>query len=251
MKNNKRGLLIGLCAVAALITINFAPMLSPKTPGMRERTSHGITVWATDQDQDEVERIAGRIASRSEAVAASLQGVDAHGVEVIIYPNRGALHRKTIGLAGVLLPDWFIGDNTRRYVLITSPATPGPVHSRESIEQAAVHEYVHVMTDRTNKALGYWMKEGIALYLAEQTPTLGDIRSNSDLTYAEFANPSAIQFAEVGGYSLAYTLIEYIIEEYGWNSVIDLIDVDASYKSVIGLSERELYEEWIAEVRAM
>jgi hypothetical protein len=242
---NKPLLIIFL--IASIITlaaiINFIPMVSLKMPGMKEYSLHGITVYAMEKDAPEAERVAERIARNSAEVAAALGAGDA-AVEVILYPDQKALHRKTIGLAGVFLPDWFIGDNTREYVLITSPAAPGPSHSRESVEQAAVHEYVHVLTDRRNKKLGYWFKEGIALYMAEQEPTRESLRAVSHITWEEYSRPSALQFARVGGYSLAYTLIEYIVERHGWDTVIRLVEPEANLESVLGYGERKLFEEW-------
>ena len=162
--------------------------------------------------------------------------------------DRAALKRKTLGLAGHFLPDWFIGRNTRDYVLITSPASPGPEHTRESVIQAAVHEYVHVLTDRRNPRLGYWLKEGIALYLADQRPEIQAIRATRDITLAEFSSPNAIQFANVGGYTLAYTLIAYLDEAYGWESVIALTAPGATYESVLGKDARSVFEEWIVRL---
>lgn len=251
MKTLIRIVLIAVASLVLLAAINFAPLISLKTPGMREYAAHGISVWATPEHAAEVEPLAERVASQSAAVVEALEGADAQGVEIIVYPSRGALKRKTIGLIGmVLLPDWFVGRNTRDYVLIASPADSGPSHSRESIVQASVHEYVHVMTDRRYRELGYWMKEGIALYLAGQVPEDARVQQHSDLTYAEFSTPSAMQFAEVGGYFLAYSMIEYMIEHYGWDAVVDLIDPAASHESVLGVSERELYEAWIEDVRS-
>lgn len=250
MKAVLRIVLIVFASVAVLVAINFAPMVSLKTPAMREYTAHGLTVWAAPTDVDEVEPLAARVASQSAAVVEALDGVDASGVEIIVYPNRDALKRKTFGLAGMLmLPDWFIGRNTTDYVLIASPGEPGPAHTRESIVQASVHEYVHVMTDRRHREMGYWMKEGIALYLAGQVPDESAVRRHSDLTWAEFSSPNAMQFAEVGGYTLAYTMIEYLIDRYGWDAVVGLVDPQASYESVLGVTERELFDEWIATVR--
>jgi hypothetical protein len=143
-----------------------------------------------------------------------------------------------------MLPDWFIGDNTRRYVLITSPAAPGPAHSRESIERAAVHEYVHVVTDRRNKELGYWLKEGFALYLAGQKPAREELRARSGISFEEFSRPSALQFAEVGGYQLAYGLIDYLTATYGWERAVALIESGATYQSVLGIDERQLFDAW-------
>ena len=192
--------LIVLGVLAGLLVVNFAPMVTLKTPGMTETVSQGISVYATADDEAEVDGIAERIALSRDRVLEALETESSEGIGVIVYPSQAALKRKTLGLAGMLLlPAWFIGRNTRNTVLIVSPASPGPQHSRESVTQAAVHEYVHVLTDRRNKALGYWLKEGIALFLAEQTPDVDAIRAERDITYEEFSRPSAIQFANVGG----------------------------------------------------
>jgi hypothetical protein len=245
-----RSILIGTGALALLAAINFHPLLSPKTPGMRAYRSLGLTVHALPRDEGEAAVIAHAILQQRDRVARALNAVEID-VEVILYPDRKALHRKTLGLAGYFLPDWFIGDNTRRYVLITSPANPGPAHSRESVVRAAVHEYVHVLTDRRNRHLSYWLKEGLALYLAEQTPGADSIRSARDITYEEYANPNALQFADVGGYTLAYTLIHYLEDTFGWDRVVGLTAAGATVSSVLGLTERDLFDNWKAYLQGI
>jgi hypothetical protein len=248
----KRVLRIGLIfvvVVVALAAINFAPMLSPRVPGMQTFTVAGIDVHARPADAENAERIARRIAGASASVREAFAATDSEPIDVILYPDQWALHRKTIGLAGALLPAWYIGGNTNDTVLIVSPSQPGPEHSRESVEQAAVHEYVHVLTDRRNKALGYWMKEGVALYLAEQVPQPSAVAAAADLSWSEFANPNAIQFAEVGGYQLAWTLIEYLEAAYGWDAVLALTQPGATHRDVLGIEERALFAQWMSWVK--
>ncbi len=235
-----------LIVIALAAIVNFAPMASLGMPGMKEYRIHGMRVLAMPGDQADAERLAARIERQAGAVGQALGMADNAGIGIIVYPSRKDLHRKTIGFAGAFLPDWFIGDNTREWVLISSPANPGPAHSRESIEQAAVHEYVHVLTDRVNKGLGYWLKEGIALYLAGQEPSVESIRSYADLSWEEYSKPNALQFAEVGGYTLAHALIQYIVERYGWESVVSLVPAGASMEAKLGLSPRALFDDWKA-----
>lgn len=245
MKKRSKIALLVLGGVAGTLALNCLPMVSLKTPGMERFSAHGIELFAEPQDREEALQLARRIDSQSRAIVEALEIESSNDFGVIVYPGRKALHRKTIGLAGmVLLPDWFIGDNTREYVLITSPAVPGPSHSRESIEQAAVHEYVHLLTDRRNKALGYWLKEGFALYLAEQRPDSAALRQHRDITWEEFSRPSALQFAEVGGYSLAYNMMEHLVERYGWDRVVMLTAPGENWESVLGVSKRTVFEEW-------
>jgi len=242
-----RPLKIALWTIAFLVfvaAINFAPMASLGMPGMNEYTFHGMRVLASPADQADGERLAARIAKQAGAVTKALGISDNAGIGMIVYPSHKDLHRKTIGLAGAFLPDWFIGDNTRDWVLITSPSNPGPAHSRESIEQAAVHEYVHVLTDRINTKLGYWLKEGLALYLAGQQPSSGSVRTYASISWEAYSRPNALQFAEVGGYTLAYTLVQFITERYGWEAVVDLLPADATIEKVLGVSPRGLFDEW-------
>ena len=105
---------------------------------------------------------------------------------------------------------------------------------------------MHVLTDRINKGLGYWLKEGIALYLAGQEPELGSVRAYATIRWEDYSRPNALQFAEVGGYTLAYTLIQYIKERYGWEAVVRLVPTAASIEQVLGLSPRGLFDEWKA-----
>ena len=224
--------------------INFATMATPLMPGMKEYSFHGMRVLARPADKADGERLAALIASQAGDVTQALGMADNAGIGMIVYPSHKDLHRKTIGFAGAFLPDWFIGDNTRDWVLITSPANPGPSHSRESIEQAAVHEYVHVLTDRINKGLGYWLKEGIALYLAGQQPSPDSVRRYASISWEDYSRPSALQFAEVGGYMLAYTLVQYITGIYGWDAVVRLIPAMADMEEVLGVDPRGLFDEW-------
>lgn len=226
--------------------MNFLPMASLKTPGMNEYSSHGMTIYAMPKDEAEVERIAMKIADSRDRVNSALGTTNDHGIDVIIYPDRAALKRKTLGFAGLFLPSWYIGKNSRDRVLICSPANPGPSHTRESVEQAAVHEYVHVLTDRRNKDMDYWLKEGFALYLAHQKPTANAVRKERDITFREFNNPNALQFAEVGGYTLAYTLLEYLEQEYGWERVLQFLEPGRNCRKITGLEKRDFFKEWKA-----
>ena len=207
MKEKKIVMIISVLALIA--AVNFLPMATFKVPCMETYNFSGIDVHAMEKDAEEAQIIAARIKEQSGRLQRALNMESEHNeaIEIIVYPNQKALHRKTIGLAGYFLPAWFFGDNTKKYVLITSPAEPGPVHSRESIIQASVHEYVHLLTDRRNKKLGYWLKESFALYLAEQKPSRESVASRREITWEEYANPSAIQFSNLGGYILAYDLL--------------------------------------------
>ena len=92
--------------------------------------------------------------------------------------------------------------------------------------------------------MGYWLKEGFALYLAEQKPSVANIRAHRDISYEEFSNPNALQFAEVGGYTLAYTMMEYLDENCGWENVLGFLTPGATFESVTGQTAPEFFAGW-------
>ncbi len=231
-----------LIVVVALI--NFLPLISLRTRNMQKYTIDGMTVFAEKKDFANAERIVSNIHKSSHRIHDALGMQEAQNIDLYIYPNRKALHRKTIGFAGWFLPDWYIGRNSSDSVFITSPSEPGPGHTRESIEKAAVHEYVHVMTDRQNKHMGYWMKEAFALYLADQEPSLPSLRASRQITFAEYKTQNPIEFANVGGYSLSYNFMQYLIAEFGWESVLGFLNPENSFEDITGRDEEEVFQQW-------
>ena len=137
--------LLGMIILLALI--NFVPLASLKTRNMQSVVIDGIHVYAEPKDFANAERIVSNIIVSRNKIHKALGMNEKQDIELFIYPDRKALHRKTIGFAGFFLPDWYIGRNNTESVFITSPSEPGPQHTRESIEKAAVHEYVHAMTE--------------------------------------------------------------------------------------------------------
>lgn len=252
MRRRWKSMLTVIAVLGLLVGGNFMPMISLKTPGMHEYSMNGITTYAMPGHQRAAEDIAELVASSQERVLQAMGDIDSQGIDVIVYPNRNALKRKTLGLAGMLiLPDWFIGRNTQDTVLIVSPEAPGPEHTYESVVQAAVHEYVHVLTYRLNRKLDYWLLEGLAVYLAGQIPSDDVVRASAaNLTFDKFAETNAIQFANVGGYALAYNLIAYLEETYGWDQVMALAAPRATYESVLGQGKREVFDAWRAHILA-
>lgn len=231
-------------AIILLALINFLPLASLKTRKMQSVIIDGIHVYAEQKDFENAERIVSNINMSSSRIREALGMNEEQDIELYIYPDRKALHRKTIGFAGWFLPDWYIGRNNTESVFITSPSEPGPQHSRESIEKAAVHEYVHAMTDRQNRAMGYWMKEAFALYLADQVPPLVSIRESSDITFAEYKTQNPIEFANVGGYSLSFTYMDFLIEEIGWERVLGFLNPDKTFEEITGEKEEVVFQQW-------
>ena len=44
-------------------------------------------------------------------------------------------------------------------------------------------------------------------------------------------------------------MIDFIEQNHGWKAVIDLIDPESGYESVLGYDRREFYDRWTSSLR--
>ncbi len=224
--------------------IQCIPMISPRTSDMIVFSKNGFEIYCEKSDEKIVDQIVDRLNSNRTRIYTVLQRESYISVKIYLYKNIRTFHIKHYGLIiGPFLPDWIIGDNSIDSVFITSPLSPGPQHSYETIMQACVHEYVHVITDNMYSRTDKWLKEGIAVYLADQKPDEKDIRG-SRVDYSNFTNVNGIKFGSINGYALSYTLIDFLTKKYGFDKIIALIISKNDYMKTFGKSKKAIYDEW-------
>lgn len=102
--------------------------------------------------------------------------------------------------------DWYIGDNVAEHVLLLSPAGDAKEHSYEEIRQAVLHEMVHAYNHPVNPDMAYFLDNGIAGYLSEQTPSMYWERMKPP-TFRDtqvFGLLAPLKFARYDGYAFSY-----------------------------------------------
>ena len=124
----------------------------------------------------------------------------------------------------------------------------------------AIHEFVHtvvlkLLIDREPKPLNaerfdekfstfpVWLWEGLSVYEAEQLYV--------PKTLAYFKNGNYPQISELNNrsdgqkiYTCGYTIIEYILKEYGKDKLIELIESYGDLKSVLNVTEEQFSSNW-------
>lgn len=106
---------------------------------------------------------------------------------------------------------------------MVSPLNPGGVHSYDTLIKVAVHEFTHfIMKSITSSGVTFpvWLHEGVATYEARQTELLNDmgkwVKRNSIPSLSTLESPGSLEgLADNNLYPFSYTLVEYIINEYG------------------------------------
>lgn len=137
-------IVIGIAIFLALaVFVNFIPVFSLKTVGMKQFSGSWINVYYETEEaaaRDVFEYADGETA----AIAEKLGFTEKQDINVCIYDNQSTMQTKKYGLIAPLLGlDWYIGDNIGTNVILTSPANPGKVHDYDNNKYAVLHEIVH------------------------------------------------------------------------------------------------------------
>ena len=162
-------------------------------------------------------------------------------IDVYIYPDLETFHYYAEWPSGVDRPDWFVGQCVEKDVIrFASPLNPGSEHTYESVLGASVHEFGHAFNFqivRTRARIPLWLFEGFASFAASfplpneniirqnivnnNLPSLGDLDNDQNLVEGNL-------------YSFAYTVVEYIVTEYGYGSLSIFLSNHTRYEDAFG-----------------
>ena len=246
MRKKALKVLLGLVIICLLLVcINFIPVFNLKTKGMQCLEGNWINVYY-EKEEAAAKDVFAFADANTEAIAKKLGFVEKPDVTIHIYDSQSTMQMKKYGFIGPALGlDWYIGDNIRTDVILTSPANPGDYHDYESVKNAVMHEVVHAYVSVMNPDIHLWLTEGMALYLANGEPFYKRYLSTMTLpTYEETCTRNPIEFSDCGGYMLAHIYIEYLDKQYGWDKVLELIRTE-DYEACLGRTQKAVYDEWI------
>lgn len=234
-----------LAVLGILVFVNFIPTFYLKTPGMSELQGKYVTVYY-EKEEAAATDVFVLAESESKRIADKLGFASPQDINLYIYDKQSTLQTKKYGLIVLLLnQDFYIGDNRGTNVILTSPTNPGDGHDYMSVRGAAVHEMVHAYNYLLNPNTSLWVKEGLATYLADQKPP-EDLYDTSyfipSIKQTHVINP--ITFNRIGGYTFAYTYIEYLDRVFGWDNFLTYAET-GDFESAFGMDEQGVYDGWI------
>jgi hypothetical protein len=237
---NKKRLNIFLILFIVILSIQFVPIISSKTIGMEKIEKKNFIYYSVDSSSVEV--LNNKLEAERKRLLDVFNEKSTSKVVVFIYRSNKQFHIKKIGgIIGLFIPEWVIGTNDKKAIFITDPKNPGNAHTSETIIDACIHEYVHVLTDNINSNISLWLKEGLAVYFANQKPQKDFYL---DIKYSDFTTKNSIQFGNNGGYAMAYKYIDFLIKTYGYDKLHSLLKSSENYESVYGISKNEMYIKW-------
>jgi hypothetical protein len=222
--------------------------MSLETRGMSTLVGEYVTVFF-EQEEEAAKAVFEVLELESRRIAAAL-GFDApQNINVYLYDRQSSMQIRRFGLLVLLLNvEWFVGTNIREDVIMVSPANPGNEHDWDSILQVAIHELVHAYNHLLNPNMRLWINEGLATYLSDMNPWDWGFRVGNIPTMQQMRTSNPLTFANIQGYQLSFTYIEYLHQTFGWDSVLTLAKTN-DFMEAFELSEAEIYDNWVDWLR--
>ena len=213
------------------------------------KTTHFTFLFSSSIDSLSVVGLSKALEDSYSKISSNLNTTPAENIEVNIYAQRwryikASGHWNATGSIEGISKLHFIADDH----LDTETST---IH---------IHEFVHavflkLLIDREPKPLNakmfdekfstlpVWLWEGVSVFEA------GEFHEPKTLAY--FSNGRYPQISELNSrsdgqkiYTCGYTIIEYILEEYGKDKLIELIESYGDLKKVLNLTEEEFSSNW-------
>jgi hypothetical protein len=213
------------------------------------KTTHFTFLFSRSIDSSSIVGLSKALESSYSKISSNLNTTPAENIEVNIYAQRwryikASGHWSASGSVEGISKLHFVED----------------AWLDTEISKIAIHEFVHavvlkLLIDREPKPLNaerfdekfstfpIWLWEGVSVYEAEQF--------YEPKTLAYFSNGRYPQISELNNrsdgqkiYTCGYTIIEYILKEFGKDKLIELIESYGDLKKVLDLTEEQFSSNW-------
>ncbi len=209
------------------------------------KSSAHFLIYCEPQDKGASDVLLQTLEEHVGRIAADLKVRLKKKIPVEVLPSLTAFHER---IQCPNCPDWVVGVRWKGGLFVVSPLVPGPEQTKEGMLKVAVHELTHLLIAMKTPNAPRWINEGLASYEAGQDP-----RENGSI--ASFALHSGIPtfteiegsreaFENAGGYPFSYTMVEFVIKRWGFDSLLQLMVHYDRFEEVLGVSKLAFWKEW-------
>lgn len=239
-----------LCSLALLLACSQQESKSITTanPEQEYQSAH-FKFLLTGFDHANIASIAQHLENNYARITGDLSASNLPVINIQFYSNQSALHQ---ALNYPNAPAWVIGAATARdQIHMMSPNAPNLNRPFDEMLTNLVHEFTHCVALNLEPRSGNnprWLWEGVALYEA------GQFVNPRRLSYMVEGHPPTLAELNVNWqantqvYDLGYLLVEYVVEKWSRQHVVDLVKTFGNISSVLGISVSEFEAGWYAFV---
>lgn len=221
---------------------------SDDTIGLRKETEH-FQFYCIESDAECLEDLAETLEENYSKITTDLKVDLDFKVKVHVYKDIDTFHKST-GRSDA--PDWVVGAAYGNDIQMVSPLNPGGTHNYDSLIKVVVHEFTHVVINNIASSglmVPLWLHDGVAMYEAKQTDQLYEVgkwvKSNRIPSLDALESYGSYDtMSDNKVYPFSYTLVEYIINEYGIEKLNNLIRSPSDYSGAFKVDKNEFEQAW-------
>jgi len=239
--------------VGFLVVMTFIVMIMPENK-VRLKSPHFTYIFSQNIDTAEIWKLARALENNYSRISNDLETIPAENIEVNVYSYR-----------------WNYIKATRNWTASGNIEGTAKLHflekswGEDDSKKVAVHEFTHAVVlkllidherqplnapefDKKFSHFPVWLWEGVSVYEAGQfidPKTLAFLNNNSYPGFPELDTRS--KGAKI--YKVGYTIIEYILQEYGKLKLIELIKNYGNVQLVLNVSDEQFCKNWFGFVK--
>lgn len=235
-------------AVTALVSCS-----SPKIDWIPVEETEHFKFFAAKGAEDAVPLLAKELEANYDRITTDLQVDTTEKFPVYIFADIDTFHQAS-GQRGASATH--VGTIQGIDMWLVSPLNTGGALDTQEVLIAGVHEFTHALVnyingsmEENNYQIPIWLNEGLAGYEAQQM--IPDWRARMTQLVAENKIPSIAsdltppdRWAQVKGFPYSITLVEYMVEEFGFDKIIAIIKTPSEVESILGVTTSELDAAW-------
>ena len=213
------------------------------------KTTHFTFLFSSSIDSSSIVGISKILEDSYSKISSNLNTTPANNIEVNIYAQRWRYIKAT--------GHWSASGNIEG---ISKLHFVENTWLDSEISKIAVHEFIHTVVlkllidlesqsmdsqsfDEKFSTFPVWLWEAICVYEAEQ---FYDPRTLEYFNNGKYPEISELNIRSKGQkiYTCGYTIIEYVLNEYGRDNLIELIESYGDIKNVLNVTEEQFSTDW-------
>ncbi|MBK1813287.1 hypothetical protein JHL18_21935 [Clostridium sp. YIM B02505] len=216
---------------------------------LRVETEHFIVCFR-ENDTECIGKVIDSLEKNYSRITINLEQKLENKLIIEIYSNLKSLHN-ALGLQDA--PTWIRGGLGAGKIIIASPLNPPPGSNFHNVVNTAIHEFVHILVNKINSNTPRWLNEGIACYEAKDNSeswirqTVSEGLSNGNIpTFKDLDTGEDFEaFFALDGYQYSYTMVEAIVNLFGYDKLRKLVKAPNKIDEVLHISETDLYKKYV------
>ncbi|MBU2700527.1 hypothetical protein Ga0466249_001619 [Sporomusaceae bacterium BoRhaA] len=220
---------------------------------LRKETEH-FTIYYNEIDKTCINKVSAVLENNYNKITNHFNQQLQEKLTIEIHSDLNQLH---LALGFPNAPDWIRGGLGIGKIVIASPLNPPRGSEFDNVLNTAVHEFVHIIVNKINAATPRWLNEGIAGYEAKDNDenwirktVKNGLVSNKIPTFKDLDTGEDFEtFFKRNGYPYSYTIVESIIEEFGYDKLCNFIKSPNNFVAAFGITENQLQNKWMEYIR--